>query len=380
MSALEYLTKECGLRTIQRPRSGGNPISSSSWYEMLRNPLYMGQFISLDEWYEVKHPKFEPMVTEEEYWQLQAILGGSGRPRPKLDLGTPFIGILRCGECHSGITRDLKKQVKCLCKYKYSARHREACPKCETHISQITPDKIREYEFYRCTKPRGKKCSQKYVRREELENQVHELLNTIVIPQEFVDWALEDIDEKDVEELRTEEEMLKSLQSAYESKQDEINRHHRMYVKGYIADEEEDDYQKEKRNLLRERNQLKARLDALQSRSDEWRERTEEVYTFARNAKEWFETGDYRTKTQILSDLGANAQIKDKRLVLDIQAPFLVIGEALEEIKAKYPGFEPEKMPELLGDTTKQELVSGIKSTWLATPVSNQKSDTNGEF
>lgn len=47
------------------------------------------------------------MVTEDEFWRAQAILGRRGRPRPK-HRTFAFTGLIRCGECGCSITAGAK--------------------------------------------------------------------------------------------------------------------------------------------------------------------------------------------------------------------------------------------------------------------------------
>jgi hypothetical protein len=80
-----------------------------------------------------------------------------------------------------------------------------------------------------------------------------------------------------------------------------------------------------------------------------------------------------KTTPPLHSRLCEKATVKDDKLILDIEPPFKVIKKSLDDIKLKYKVTEPGKIEDLLDDTTNPELIEGIKLTWLATWVSNQK-------
>jgi hypothetical protein len=70
----------------------------------------------------------EPMITEDEYWRAQMLLGKKGKARPKVR-EFAYTGLMKCGECHSGITAEEKLQIICSgCKHKFSYINKQQCP------------------------------------------------------------------------------------------------------------------------------------------------------------------------------------------------------------------------------------------------------------
>lgn len=378
MDTLRILNDEWGFRTIKRKKLGGGPVSASTWYTMLRNPLYCGKFICLhgmsdEKWYEVKEPRFRPMFSEEEYWKLQDVLGENGRPRPKLldEERGAFLKLLTCGGCGSTMTHDRKRHVRCLCKHKYSAFHRDICPRCGTHESKVPKERKHFYDYWFCPR-RDHGCSQPVVRTDDLEKEIVAKLDSITIPQEFIDWALEWLDEQNDDELTSQEATLQSLQNTYESKQQELNRLHRAYMKGaYDYEGGDEEHGKTMRKLIAEKNALKKRLDEFDVRADDWRERTERGYLFCKEAKAAFADGDHRTKREILSTLCEKAVVNGKTLDLSIEPPFVFIRKKLSEIRAKFPATEPEKIAEMARDEANKFFVDAVKLTWLRGMDSN---------
>ena len=78
-----------------------------------------------------------------------------------------------------------------------------------------------------------------------------------------------------------------------------------------------DEYAHQKERLLQEQRQLKEKLNDTEQRSDNWRERVENVFEFAAHAKDWFENGNYELKRSTAVALGSNFVLKDGILVFN---------------------------------------------------------------
>ena len=95
-------------RTRRTKRQGGKPLSLSHVYSILSDPFYCGKF-----WWnnqdtgekELQQGKHPPMITEDEFWQIQALLGKGSRPQSKRH-SFPYTALMKCGECGAAITAD----------------------------------------------------------------------------------------------------------------------------------------------------------------------------------------------------------------------------------------------------------------------------------
>lgn len=106
---LDKLNNEWGYRTPLHKKLGGKPMSKSSLYRVFNDTFYYGPYEypgGSGNWHQGKH---ELMITEEEFWIAQKLLGQDGRPRPKHHTFA-FTGLMRCGECEGSITAELKKK------------------------------------------------------------------------------------------------------------------------------------------------------------------------------------------------------------------------------------------------------------------------------
>jgi hypothetical protein len=89
------------LRTRRTKRQGGRPLSLSSVYYLLSDPFYCGKFwwnnehTEEKELHQGKHP---PMITEDEFWQIQALLGKGSSPQYKKH-AFAYTSLMTCGDC-----------------------------------------------------------------------------------------------------------------------------------------------------------------------------------------------------------------------------------------------------------------------------------------
>jgi hypothetical protein len=112
-----------------------------------------------------------------------------------------------------------------------------------------------------------------------------------------------------------------------------------------------------------EKEELLARINNTDKRIDKRLALSEKTFNFACYAKYWFEKGGLKAKTQILSTLGSNLTIKDKKLCVDGQKPFYLIEKGMEEVKMVNEKFEPVKMIDL---AIESPVFADVSSSWLS--------------
>jgi site-specific DNA recombinase len=295
---LEIATNEWGLRNKDK-----NPMSRSNIYRIFTDPFYYGDFelpLGSGNWY---HGKHEPMITEQEYDNVQILLGKRGRPRTKKH-SFAFTGLIRCGECGSMITA-------------------------EEHIKKQKNGNVHHYIYYRCTK-RKKHCSQKYIEEKKLEKQILTLLEKIEIPIEFYDWAIEQLKIESQKEIQDRTKILESQKKAYNNSINKIDQLLEMRINNEINEEE---FTKKKLELQQEKLHFQELLNDTDKRINKWIEKAENVFNFAKEAKSKFESGTPKEKQQILLNLGSNPVLKDQNLSILIQKPLLLVEKAAPEVK-----------------------------------------------
>lgn len=336
---LKMANDQWGLRTVQRKRSGGRPVSRSAIYKMLSNIFYAG----IIEYHDKQYPgKFPAMITLEEYDRVQFLLGKKGKARPQKHQFA-FTGLIRCGECGCLVTAETKKKL-----IKGSGE-------------------IREYVYYHCTRRKTEmNCSQRQVIREdELERQIAEEIQQFTILPEFKDWALEVLREENSHEVEDRTTVYESQQKAINQAQARLDRLVDMRLNELLTDEQ---YAEKKAELENEIKQFKTQMRATEHRAENWLETTEKVFDFATHAHTAFLTGSLETKKQILVALGSNQTLKDGKL--NVQAsPWLVpIKNDYPALKAEFLRLEPADRPE---NKERMADLSTIRSRWLRGQDSN---------
>ncbi|MEO6077202.1 MAG: recombinase family protein [Candidatus Andersenbacteria bacterium] len=372
MESLRILNDD-GFLTIKRKKLGGAPLSKSCWYEMLRNPIYCGHFLSRkedDKWYQIKDNRYKPMISEAQYWQIQEVLGKRGRTRPSTSSEDSYLGFFTCGECDLAITRDDKSQVRCLCKYKYSDKHRDTCPKCGVHKSEVPTKRKHTHHYMVCAgkkkfKIGASKCPQRASVRETIELQIIAKLKRITIPQEFIDWGLETLEGQSDENIKTEEEILASLEASLIESQKRLDRLNELYKKGvYEYTGGEQKFEEERQKELATLNSNREKITTRQHNGSANKE-VDTIYNFAKNALGWFKTGKFRTRKQILYSMSSKGVIMNQTLSLSLDSVFVEIEKTLNDIRKLLPSFEPANFAEFCRVEANQATISTIKLTWL---------------
>ncbi len=290
---LEVASAEWGLRTVERHKIGGSPLSYSGIYRLFTNRFYYGVF---EYGGQLHQGRQQPMISEEEFWKVQELLGRKGRPRPKTKRTFAYTGLMRCAECGCMVTAEEK--VK---------RNR-------------TNDGVRTYVYYHCTKKkRAVRCAQPCLENRVLEEQISRVLQTVDVPEEFLQWARHYI--KELRQAEESENGVKreNLQRAYSSTGKQLDELLGVRLRGLIDDNE---FERKRLMLLREQAALKTQLDDPAAQTKLALERVERTCEFATNLKIRFETGTIEEKRIILENVGSNLLLRDKILRFEPIAPF----------------------------------------------------------
>lgn len=289
------------LTTVKRKKKGGNFVTRSTIYRMLNNPFYYGYFEYNGKLYKGKH---DAMITEDEYWLVQRFLGEKGRPRPNKHYNFSFTGMIRCGECGSMITAEESLRVN------------------------KTNSDVRHYVYYRCTKKNKEtKCSQHYIKIEDLEKYVDKYLTTIELDDEFIKWASNHMQEINQQETQNQNKIFGSLHEEKESVRKQLGTLTDMRMKELIDDKE---YLELKEKLVTQKNKIAEKLGDADTSADNWLELMEQTFNFCHNARLWFKNGTPDDKKIILRTIGSNLLLKDKILQIEPKSVFCAVAEGLK--------------------------------------------------
>jgi site-specific DNA recombinase len=328
-----------------RPNKKGTlpkPIGRSTLYKIFTNPYYYGYFNYMGGSHKGSHV---PMITEEEFWRVQALLGKKGRPRDK-HKSFPFTGIMRCGNCDAAITAEEK-------------------------IKTFKNGTARHYVYYRCTKRKDKNCPEKYVEAKDLNAQIDFLVSKLTISQKFQEWAI-----KYLHEVRTNEAHTKmdALESKKKEHQQIVEQLASLLLKfgspknqnGELISDSE--YQSLKTSLVARKNALESDLNAQGKGIEQWIELSERTFNFARYARIWFANGSTETRRAIFSCLGSHLIIKDRKLAVQLHPVFKSLFENIEKAELEIESVLTQK---------DGSIQAQIANPWLVCPTLRRRRDSN---
>lgn len=348
-SIREIATEQWGLRTLQRRKIGGKPLSMSHMYKIFKDSFYYGYYPWTDpETGDERMIKgnHEQMITEAEYWRAQTLLGKKGKIKPRTR-DFAFTGLIHCGECGGGVTAEEKHQLICSsCKNKFAYENKTACPKCKIEIEDMRNPTILHYTYYHCIKKTNPNCTQGSIRLEDLENQFKTELEKLTIDQDYLQVALDYLRDKQSDFGKEEGTKRQSLQSTYDSCQTRLQNLHREYMSPQNSNHElytSDEFKKFKAEIVAERDQIEKQQGNVKENLDRALEATERTFNFCAFALHHFNTGDLRKKRTIFSTIGSNVTLKDKKLSIERLHPFLLIENELRAQRQLTERLEPKK-------------------------------------
>ncbi len=308
---LQIATDEYGLRTPNRKRLGGKPLSISYMYLLFSNIFYTGNFMYGGKMYGGNHDK---MITMDEFDRVQILMGKRGKPRPqKYDF--PFTGFMTCGGCSACITASRKHKV-------------------------LKDGTINYHTYYHCTKRKKYiDCEEKPMRLDELEKSVQKIITQNHINPKFYKLGLEVLKEMHEAETGTRQQIYETHQRGVEETQKKLDR-----ILGFLIDSTitREQYNFQKQELEQELQRGKIKLSEVEARAKNWTELTENVVHFGYCASVAFKDGDNQTQREILNSLGLNHSIKARELFVDLHSWFSVLKNGENELMPEIERLERE--------------------------------------
>lgn len=331
--------RELGLRQPLRNKIGGNPLSYSATYAMFRNPFYMGKVRYGGQLIDGKH---QPMVTEEEFNKVQQNFNTGYTTRPKdKDYTFMFRGMLKCGDCGFAVTT--QRKVK---KLKDGSE--------SVHIYCHCTGRRKDYT-----------CTQKaiYTRESDFIEQIKDRLSRFTIDPDFYQLAIEALAQENDETIAQQEAISSNQDKSIARKKDEIHGLQRMRYRGECSSDEF--YESEMKKLEAElKDLLKARTKT-EIESRDWRKLANETFTFARYAKDDFESDDLEKQQVVIKKLGQNLTVLDGKIQFTPVKYLVPIEEA-------YPGLTAQlEAVRTLPQQRKKAALDDLSSQWYTRHDSN---------
>lgn len=344
---LKAANTEWNFRTRPMGKLGGKPLMRSRIYTILSDPFYYGFFEYPKGggiWHKGAH---EPMITEDEYDRVQVLLGRKGRPR-RQKRSFPFTGLIHCGECGGMVTAEEKYQLRCSqCRFKFACRNKDRCPRCSLAIDQMEKPTFRCYIYYHCTKKKDPSCSQGAVEGGSLSRQIESYLRKVHLCEGLTNLAIREIGRLHQHEISNDEVIRSFQQKAYQECTKRLEnlmalKTSPQNIDGSLISDEE--YAEQRRILLKEKLSIQERLSGVNFAADKWLEFSQRTFRLACYGHQWFVQGDNEKKRVILTSIGSNLTLMNKKLNIEAPKPLRIVEESIPVLEGQETRIEPEKL------------------------------------
>ncbi len=166
---------------------------------------------------------------------------------------------------------------------------------------------------------------------DDLMRQIKEKLCKFTIRPEFYELAIEALAQQEDEVIAKDEAVTVASDMAIKKKEQSIKNLRRMRYEG----EADDDvwYFAELQTLEDELKTLQSERNKYEYKSRDWRAVADEVFTFARYAKEDFDSDDLEKKRTVIARMGDKMTILDRTIQFTPNKYFVPIEKMNEQLK-----------------------------------------------
>jgi len=262
-------------------------LSISNYQYFLKNPFYCGLIRYNGELYEGKH---EPIIAKKLFDKCQEVMVNKGKPNKKKLKYFVFRGFIRCGECGCLITAETQK----------------------------------EHNYYHCTK-RKTKCFQKYVREENLAEQINKYIQKVSLPDDWAEKIIAELKKEKLENAQSSESFTQNLKEKISVIDGKLERLMTAYLENAVSLPE---YQENKNKVIQQKQILKDKITAFEQKRGNWFEPAIRFVNEVKSAEILAKSRNLEEKKDFLKKLGSNFQILNQKLVFDFKNPFKILADA----------------------------------------------------
>jgi DNA invertase Pin-like site-specific DNA recombinase len=262
----KFLEKE-GLRSYK-----GAVLSVSCVRRMLRNPIYYGAIRWKNEIYQGVH---EPIISKKLFDKVQQVLSDRGKKKRKRQHDYAFTGFMKCGNCGYSITAERQKG----------------------HI------------YYRCTK-KGGNCPEKYLREENLVNQLKKVIQKVSLSSDWTGKMLAELDREKVNNQELLEPKIQKLEKQKQAFDKKLDRLLDLQLEGGLSVE---DYKQKKNGLMSKKTTTEEKIQEIKEEVNNWLEPMKEFILASCQAKKLLEKENNEEYLSFFKNIGSNFILKDKK-------------------------------------------------------------------
>ncbi len=265
------------------------PIAQSTFYKMLNNPFYFGEFFWNQKWYIGKHEK---MITKDEFDVVQRMLGKKGKPVQRAHT-FDLTGLFRCQQCGCALTATKKTKYY---------------PRTQNTVA---------YTYYHCTKKnREMNCTQQPMTEGDLSKEIARQLLEVEPSIEFIRWAKKWVKFLHQHESSFQETISENSHRQLTKIDNRLNKLLDLYIDENL---DKKSYEAKKATLEEEKRDLERKLNEADDTMSNWRVKVEEVLDFAEAVSSKFTEGDKEKKHQILIKISSDLLYSTKNPLIELK-------------------------------------------------------------
>jgi len=265
----------------------GKTLSKSNYQYILKNPIYCGLIRYNGELYEGKH---EPIIAKKLFDKVQEVMESKSRPNKKKLKYFVFRGFIRCGECGCLITAETQKG----------------------------------HNYYRCTK-RKTKCSQRYIREEELTEQISQHIQKVSLPDDWVRKMITELKKEKEKTIQSSTSFAQKVEKEIVAADEKLERLTSAYLEKALTLEE---YQKIKNNLVEEKQTLKNKKASFEQKRNNWFEPAIEFLKKLKYTEILAKSRNLENLKDFLQKCGSNFVLENQKLAFDFKNPWNLVQKA----------------------------------------------------
>ena len=254
-----------------------NMLSVSNIQSILSNSFYYGVFKYNGEMYDGKH---EPMIPKKLFEACQKVMADRSRPKKPSQKDYPFRNMLVCGECGCAITSETQKG----------------------------------HNYYRCTKKRDKKCSQKYIREEVLAEEVANELQKVSLSSAWAEWMLTELNKEEAEAAQSGAVFAQNLKDKIKELEGKLDLLLDAHLDGTISREE---YTAKKEKIINEKSELSEKSKDFERNGNHWLEPARQFILAAQQAKIIALQENPVAGRDFLKRIGSNRFLLSQKVVIE---------------------------------------------------------------
>ena len=261
-------------------RKFNKPLSVSNCHYMLRNPIYYGVMRYNGEVYEAKH---KPLISKALFDKCQEVLSRKSKSHTKTLKPYVYRGAFRCATCGCFITTETQKG----------------------------------HNYMRCTKRKGP-CDEHFIREEDVDKQVRDLLKGVSLPPALAADALNNINADELKAAQAGEEAAQNLRDKLVILTDQLGQLLDLVLQGSINQSE---YVNKKAQLVYEKKEIENKLAAFARQGSKRFEPLKRFYELCVDVGESAVSGNPADNLQKLKIIGSNLIIGGKKINLKFNFP-----------------------------------------------------------